>query len=176
MTVTRRAILGATAIVPLALAGCAGQTPAQVSAQIVTDLKGALQGVLNAVPAIAKADPTLFSPTQQANVTSVATQGLGVLTAVSASMAATAAAPALAKAEAALNTVLASLAGLPIIPPPYSMILAAAAVVAPMIEGYVSSITGAAAAAPQPAVGMLAARLGSGMTLAEAQAILATQR
>lgn len=176
MTITRRAILGATAIVPLAVAGCAGQTAAQVSAQIVTDLTGALQGVINAVPAIAKADPTIFSPSQQANVTTVATQGLGVLKGLSASMAATAAAPALAKAESALNTVLASLAGLPIIPPPYSEILAAAAVVAPMIEGYISSITGTAGAAPNGALGMLAHRLAPAMTLPEAQAILATQR
>ncbi len=175
-TISRRALLGATALVPLALAGCAGQTAAQVSAAIVADLTGALRGVVNTVPGIVKADPTLLSPALQAKVTSQATQGLGVLAAVQTSMAATVAAPALAKAEADLNAVLGALAAVPLIPPPYSLIIAAAAVVAPAIEGYISGVTGAAGAPPNAAAVRIVVHYAPTMTTAQAKAILAAQK
>ncbi len=170
MSPTRRALLSATPL--LAVAACAGQTAAQVSAQIVTDLNNAIAALSNAVPAIAKADPSLLPAAVQAQILSDAAQAQGVLTSVSNSMTATAAAPALQKAEADLNAILAALAAVPLIPPPYSMIIAAAAMVAPMVEGYIATLLGTPTkAAPAPT--MLAARYGSGMTLSQAEQQLA---
>lgn len=170
MSPTRRALLSATPL--LAVAACAGQTAAQVSAQIVADLNNAIAALSNAVPAIAKADPSLLPAQVQAQIQTYAAQARGVLTSVSMSMTATAAAPALSKAEADLNAILAALAAVPLIPPPYSMIIAAAAMVAPMVEGYIATLTSTppkAATAPT----MLAARYGSGMTLSQAEQQLA---
>ena len=171
MNTTRRTLLSTAALLPLA--ACAGQTAAQVSAVIVTDLGNALKAIGNAVPAIAKADPALIPAAVQAQVVALAAQGAGVVSAVSASMTATAAAPALAKAEADLNAVLSALAAVPMIPPPYSLIIAAAAVVAPMIEGYISGITGAAAAPASTSVRAMVARVAPAMTVAQAEAVLA---
>ncbi len=174
MSPTRRALLSATPL--LAVAACAGQTAAQVSAQIVADLNNAIAALSNAVPAIAKADPSLLSVSVQTQIQTYAADARGVLTSVSTTMAATSAAPALSKAEADLNAILAALAAVPLIPPPYSMIIAAAAMVAPMVEGYIATLTGPSpATAPKAATAptMLAARYGSGMTLSQAEQQLA---
>ena len=168
MTPTRRAMLSATPF--LAVSACAGQTAAQVSAQVVTDINNAVAALSNAIPAAAKADPKLLPPAAQTQIMTWLADAQGVLASVSTSMTATAAAPALQKAEADLNAVLAALAAVPLIPPPYSMAIAAAAVAAPFIEGYLNSVLGVptkAAATPR-----LAARYGT-MPLSQAEAVLA---
>ncbi len=169
MVISKRALLAGVAVLP---AACAGQTAAQVSAQVVTDLTNAIAGLSNAVPAIAKADPALIPAAMQAQIATYAADAQGVLATVSASMTATAAAPALQKAEADLNAILAALAAVPLIPPPYSMIIAAAAAVAPMVEGYVNTLIGAPPKAATAAPALLGARYGA-MPLAQAEAILA---
>lgn len=166
---TRRAVFSTASMV--ALAACAGQTAAQVSAQIVTDLNNAVTALGNVVPALAKADPKLIPAAVQTQILAYAAQAQGVLASVSTSMTATAAAPALQQAEADLNAILDALAAVPLIPPPYAEIIAAAAVAAPMIEGYIATLIGPtpkAATAPT----QLALRYGV-MTLPQAEAVLA---
>lgn len=69
MTTTRRAILGATAIVPLALAGCASQTTTQLQADVKAITSG-LTGVMAAlgqIPGVATNahDQALLAQAQQ---------------------------------------------------------------------------------------------------------------
>lgn len=167
----RRSLI--TAIPIGALAACAGQTAAQVSAQVVTDLNNAITSLSNAIPAITKASPTLIPAGTQTQIMAYLADAQGVISALSTSMTATAAAPVIQKAEGDLNAVLAALAMVPLIPPPYSMIIAAAAMVAPMVEGYLNSVLGVSptkAAATAPSA--IAARYGV-MSLHDAEDVLA---
>jgi hypothetical protein len=122
------------------LVGCSGTTP--TSSQLITDLTTIVNGLSTTLPAIAAADPALAPklapliaqlPLMQSDL-----QGLK----------ATAAAPnagTLAEVDQWLNTVVSTAASIPLIPPPYSLALQAAAVLLPVIESQINPMLAPAA-------------------------------
>ena len=134
MTLSRRAILGATALAPLALAGCAtftGKTPTQIAAQVLSDVNLVASGLANAMPGLAasKAVPAATLARAQAYVAQVqaaAAQMQGVVTKGAAQ-------PIVTQIETDVNALAGLLAGLPL-PPPYAQVFQAAVVLLPVIE------------------------------------------
>jgi hypothetical protein len=149
-----------------ALAACAGTslTPAVVIADAQSAL-AALKGILPNLSALIPA-ATL------GQIGTDITAGQGLASSLSSNLPATSGATVLQQVEGYLNAALTALAGFPLIPPPYSTIIQAAAVVLPSIEAWVNSVVAQPTAAASPRVAALA----RGMTLAQARSVLAGAR
>lgn len=173
MTLSRRNLLTASALaIPVTvLAGCAStNTPVQNTQQIVLDLQNAVPALKNSLAAIpAGTIPAATLATINASLASAQS----VLAGLSSSMTATQAAPLVQQIESDLNAVISAAAAVPLIPPPFSVALAAAAVILPIVEGFVNSTLhlGAVAAAFPARTKVIG--MAPPMTVAQAQATLA---
>ena len=152
MNISRRALLGASALVPVALAGCAGNpvTPAQ----IVTIVQSTASGLSTMLVAVSAQEPGLIPPAMAATLGTDLALAIGASKTLAAGLPATAGASTVHIVEGYLNDVLSTLAGPPVnglIPPPYNMALAAAAFVMPQIEAFAALYIPAAAASPTTA-------------------------
>jgi hypothetical protein len=148
--ITRRqtlALMGGTM-----LAGCSGTaTPpiATVTADVVADLSQIATGFETALPALVATTPPVLPATTLATVETDTNQVITLAKQVTAVTTASAALPTVQQIGADLNAVVGIAAG--IVPPPYGTMLAAAAVLLPIIEttlqGLLGTITPPAASA-----------------------------
>ena len=138
--VTRRALLGATALTPLALAGCnltGGNADAAVSLAVtqtqtmISAAETTLSG-LAALKNIPGLTPDVVNQTQTAltSLNSVSSALGGVTTVASAQ-------PVVQKVETYVNAIVAALLPWPL-PPPYNLVVAAMAITLPLIEAGVN--------------------------------------
>ena len=103
MTLNRRALLGSTALVAMALAGC-GTNAATVDAQVVADVQGLVpetQAIINAINQYA---PNAISAANQQKIASLEQAAIAAAQSLSASMPTASAAAALQQAESYLMT------------------------------------------------------------------------
>ena len=145
-------------------------TTGPTSAQVVADIQGAISGLSNMLPTLLKADPKLISPSIAGSITSALSAASSALSGINP---ASPSASTLQTVETYLNDALDVLAALPVIPPPYNLVVQAAAVVAPELEAFVNGMLPPAAAKARP-VSTKAKALGGGMSLDRARAILGT--
>jgi hypothetical protein len=169
----RRAMLSTSGLVAAGaiLAACSTtSTPSStVPAQIIADTSGALQGILNVIPALVT--DKVLTQAQATPLLTAVQEAMTYLAGVGPDTPAQAGATVLAQVAGYVNTALGILTSLPI-PSPYSVIVIAAAVVVPELEAYIASVLPAPVApAPAPAAAR-AARVSHGMSLAKAREVL----
>jgi hypothetical protein len=176
----RRHLLTITAFTPVVvmIAACgAALTPAQIvtqAAAVATGLQGAIKQVVAAYPALIPAGTAATIQTDLTDASAAATS-------LSASLPAATGASIVQTVEGYINAVLSVLAGPPInglIPAPFNMAIAAAAVLIPQLEAFANTYlpTTAAAAPVTIAARQRFAALAPTMTPDAAVAILATFR
>jgi len=142
MLISRRTLLSASASV-VALAACSTNmaTIASDANLVVTGLQKAFQG-------IETADPTLIKASDQATINTALTTALSLAKGLSATTPTGSGASTVQTIDTDINTVLDIAAALPVIPPPYSLAVQAAAALAPVLEAFVNTTLNLAAAAP----------------------------
>lgn len=147
----------------LALTACSGSS--QVTTQkAIADISAALDGLSRAVPALAAQHPPTISPALANEAMERIAQAKTLVANVGPGTPAADAGNTLLRAEAYLNAVLATLAGLPL-PPPYGMIVTAAIVLEPIIAAEVQAFISNQEAAPREGITL-------GMTPDQARATL----
>ncbi len=165
-------------ILPLAcaltLAACAGQpvTPASV----VADAQTAVTGLQTALKQIAIAEPNLIPAADLTRINADLAAAATAAAQLSAGMPAASGATTARIVEGDINDVLDVLAGPPVnglIPAPANQVVAAAAIVAPMLEAFVAQYVPAAAASPEAANARTTLAALKPMTLDQARAVLA---
>jgi len=155
-----------------ALAACQSSTTL-TPAQIVTDVQNAVSALANTFSAVLTQAPNAVPANTAATITSALAQASSVLGSLSTNLAANVAAPLVQKVEQAINTVITSAASVPLIPPPFSTALGAAAIVLPIIEAWVNSILPAPAAASMDAISARGRFAVAGMSVSSAEETLA---
>lgn len=133
---------------PILLAGCAtGQTPSQVTAQVLTDINLEASGLANALPLMT----TLPAATKTQAAALIAKVQAAAAT-MSAAVSKAAAQATVTQIETDVNALVGLLAGMPL-PPQVSGVLQAAVVLLPIIEAGVGMAVpvGAAPGAMSPA-------------------------
>lgn len=146
-------ILVATAIgTALGFAGCAqtGGVPLPsvtvTMPQAIADAQNAVLSLGNALKAIQQTAPNAVPADQAQKIQAALLDATSVLTALSGSVTATQAAPVLKQVEGDINAVILAASGIPAIPPPFSVALAATSVVLPIVEGFIDTVLPAPAA------------------------------
>ena len=152
------------------LAGCSNSST--TPAQIVADAQNAVTALSNGFAAVVKQAPNAVPADKAATITAALAQAASVLGSLSTNLTATQAAPKVQQIEQALNTVIAAAAAVPLIPPPFSTALGAAAIVLPIIEAWVNSILPAPAAASMASMSARAKLATPGMSISDAEATL----
>lgn len=152
----RRSILAGCSA--LALAGCAGLSPAQIARQAVTDLGLIANGFAAGTPELASI--TGISAATLTSVSALFGKAQALAAGISATVTAETAKPVVQQIEAYFGEALTLLGDL-LLPPPFSTVLTALNVLLPVVE--------AAVGLPVP----VGAALG-GMTPAQARAVLAS--
>ncbi len=176
MHLSRRAILGVP--VAVTLTSCAGVdlTPAQ----IVTEAGTVAKGLSGALAQLAGADPTLIPTGTLATLQSDLALAQGAASALNTSLPASNAASTVQTVEGYVNAVLNALAGPPInglIPPPYNLAVAAAALVVPDLEAFVNQyLPAGSAVAPATHAARLQLREAAPRITAVDQALAILQR
>ncbi|MHB1310485.1 MAG: hypothetical protein ACYC3L_00615 [Gemmatimonadaceae bacterium] len=153
MIATRRAVmLGATALVPLAMAGCA--TGTLTPASIVTEAQAVAAGLAGMLKSVTAQYPTLIPASTAATIAADLTLAQSAATTLSSALPAATAASTVKTVEGYVNAVLTTLAGPPInglIPAPFNMVVSAAAFVLPQLEAFAATYIPALAASPASA-------------------------
>lgn len=159
MTITRRAILGATAIVPLAVAGCAGTASGITPQIVVTDAQTVVAGLSGMFKSLTAQYPTLIPTTAAAKITADLSVAAAAAASLVTGMPGATAAAVVQNIEGWVNDVLNVLAAPPInglIPAPFNQVIGAVAFVAPTLEAFVASfIPTAPKAAASRMVGLM---------------------
>lgn len=160
------AIPAVTALAFLSSCANSSTTPAQ----IVADAQNAVTALANSFDAVVKQAPNAVPADKAATIAAALAQAASVLGSLSTNLTATEAAPKVQQIEQALNTVITAAAAVPLIPPPFSTALGAAAIVLPIIEAWVNSIL----PTPAPAAASMArAKFATpGMNVSQAEATL----
>lgn len=152
MHLSRRHLLTASAIAPLALVGCAGQAPNQTVAALAADVTTIAQGLQAEIPALTATGA--LSAAQLAQFTGYLTQLEAVATQISVAASAETAQPLVQQVEGIVNAAVAVVAKIPLMPPAVSAALQAVALLLPVIETgaglAVTQLTLPPAAAPTP--------------------------
>lgn len=164
------------AAVVLFVAACAGLpgTPASV----VSDAQTSITALQTAIKQVAVAEPNLIPAADLTRINADLTTAATAAKQLSAGMPATAGATTARIVEGDINDVLDVLAGPPVnglIPAPANQVVAAAAIVAPMIEAFVAQYVPAAAASPNVTAARTKLAAAHPMTVAQARAVLAAQ-
>jgi hypothetical protein len=154
------------------LAACSTSTTTLTPAQVVTDAQNAISALANTFSAVLTQAPNAVPTNTSATITSALAQASSVLGSLSTSLTATVAAPIVQRVEQAINTVITAAAAVPLIPPPVSTALGAAAIVLPILEAFVNSILPAPAGAPVAAMAARAKVATPGMTAPQAEETL----
>jgi hypothetical protein len=143
MNLSRRAVLGA----PLAAALTSCGAIALIPAEIVTEAGVAAKGLSGALTQLASADPKLISATTLGTLQGDLTLAQGAASSLSTNLPAATGASTVQTVEGYINAVLNTLAAPPInglIPAPFNMAVAAAALVVPELEAFVNQYLPAA--------------------------------
>jgi len=143
MHLSRRAILGA----PLAVALTRCDVNALTPAQIVTEAGVAAKGLSVALAQVAGTDPSLIPATTLATLQNDLTQAQSAASSLTTSLSAASGGTIVQTVEGYLNAVLNTLAAPPInglIPAPFNLAVAAAALVVPDLEAFVNEYLPAA--------------------------------
>lgn len=141
-TSRRTVILGASALVPLALAGCAGTSTTTTPQAIVLDAQAAAQGFAGMFKSLTAQYPTLIPATLAAQIEKDAALASMAASTLGAGMLAATGAVTVAQVEAWINDGLNVLAGPPVnglIPAPFNQVIGALAFLAPTLEAFASS-------------------------------------
>jgi len=138
------------------LAGCAtGLTgPAVTPSQVIADAGSIINGLAATVTQINVASPGLIPAALLPQIQTYLTQAQAALASLSGSLPAQTSAVTLQQVEDDAQSVLTALAGVPLIPPPYSTAIQAAAILLPIVEVFVNQTLHTVAptvAAPDPA-------------------------
>jgi hypothetical protein len=144
MLMTRRTLLWGSASV-VALAACT--SPATLG-PIFGDVNLIVTGLQKAIQGIETADPTLIKASDQATINTALTTALSLVNGLSSATPTSSGASTVQTIDTDINTILDIAAALPVIPPPYSFAVQAAAALAPLVEAFVNSTLRLAAAAP----------------------------
>ncbi len=140
MAISYHRLLAAAALLGLALIGCASSSTApspRMPAQIIADANGAVIGLGVAINGIAASSPGLIPPATVAALQGILAQSDSTLTSLSTSLPAPAGASILQQVGGSLNSILTTLALFKSIPPPYSTLISAAAIIVPGLEAFV---------------------------------------
>jgi len=158
MHISRRTILGAP--LAAALTGCGAN--ALTPAQIVTEAGVVAKGLSGALTQVAGADPKLISATTLATLQNDLALAQGAASSLTTAMPAASGATVVQTVEGYINAVLNILAAPPInglIPSPFNLAVAAAALLVPDLEAFVNQyLPTAAAVAPATYVARLQLR------------------
>lgn len=153
MTTTRRTfLLATTALIPLAIAGCA--TTPLTPAQIVTQAQAVASGLAGMLKSITAQYPTLIPSSMAASVAADLALAEAAAASLSNALPAPAAASPVKTVVGYVNAVLTTLAGPPInglIPAPFNMVVAAAAFILPQLEAFAATYIPALAVSPEAA-------------------------
>lgn len=177
IALTRRAALGATAIVPLVLAGCA--TGAGVPQIIVTYAVTMATGLSGMFTQLEAAYPSLVPASMAATIAKDLAIAKTAATSLSTSLPAGSGALTVRTILGDVNAVLALAAGPPInglIPAPFNQAVAAVSLLAPTLEAFVESFFPATAGAPLAARQMMARLSASAHVTSQAQALAILQK
>lgn len=147
----------------IALVGCSANSHVTTQ-KVIADISVTLDGLSRAVPALAAQKPPTISPALANEAMERIAQAQTLVANVGPGTPAADAGTTLLRAEAYLNAVLATLAGLPL-PPPYGMIVTAAIVLEPIIAAELQAFISNQEAAPREGVTL-------GMTPNQARATL----
>ncbi len=145
MQLSRRAILGAPMAAALTCCGAEALTPAQ----IVAEAGVAAKGLSGALTQIARADPKLIAASTAATLQNDLTLAQGAASALAPNLPAASGAAVVQTVEGYINAVLNTLAAPPInglIPAPFNLAVAAAALLVPDLEAFVNQYLPAASA------------------------------
>ena len=148
--ISRRTLLaGATAIIsPLIVAGSCQNGVTITPQEVVTVAQNAVAALANTLTTVLKTAPTAIPGNTAANINTYLADAASVLTGLSSGMSASAGAPVVQQVEADLNAVITAAASIPLIPPPFSIALQAAAVALPILEAFINSVLPQKAAVP----------------------------
>lgn len=159
MQISRRVLLGASALLPLGLAACVGQDAATIGQQVVTDVRLIANGLAAELPAISTL--TGVDAATLADINAKVAEALAAAQQVVAGMAQSAAQPLVQQIGSDVAAVLAALGGVTSIPTNVQQIIAAVEALLPVVMA---------------AVGLFAARKATRMTPAQARVVLAGVR
>lgn len=150
MHLTRRALLKGAMICQLAGCSAAALTPAA----IIADAQAAATGLSAMLAGLTTAFPTLLPPATVANLKANLATAQTVAATLSANTPASTAATAVQQVLGVVNALLNTLAAPPLnglIPAPFNIAVAAAAIIAPEMEAFVAQFLPTAAASPATA-------------------------
>lgn len=150
MHLTRRALLKGAMICQMAGCSAAALTPAT----IVADAQAAASGLSAMLTGLTTAFPALLPPSTVASLKTDLTTAQSVAANLSANMPAASAASAVHQVLGVVNAVLNTLAAPPLnglIPAPFNVAVAAAAILAPEMEAFVAQYLPTAAVSPATA-------------------------
>ena len=155
MHVSRRTLLSITAAaIPASLlAACAGGNVQLTPGQVLDDANNIVAALGTAVSSIGVQSPGLIPPETVTMIMQYISDAHGLLSNLSATTTANAAAPVLHQVVADVEVVLTTLTAIPAIPAQYVAIIQAAAIVLPIVEAFVNSVLGAvtpAVSTPSP--------------------------
>src|SRR5215469_12516700 len=134
-------MLSTTALV---VVGCNNAVPV-VPAQIVTDLNNGVNALISALMQADTIAPGKISTNTRNTINGYLTAAVSLLTGLSTGMNAMQGAPIVQQVETYINDVIVAAAAIPLIPPPFSLALQAAAVVLPFVETWLNSVMPAVA-------------------------------
>lgn len=141
MTNRRQLLIGVAALLPLAACqSTSGTTPSITPAQVVTIMQNATMALNQSFTAVEQTSPTAIPPSAAQLIGMALTDAGGILGTLSASLTATQSAPIVQKIEGALNDVVMAAAAVPLIPPPFSIALAATSAVLPIVEAWLATV------------------------------------
>lgn len=175
------ALLAASTAAVLCLPGCASSsgedkpvlTQSQVTpARVIADINGALTAIAQILPALAAQNPPVLPTKVTEPLLADIRQAQELVRSIGPGTPAQTGATVLNKAEGYLNAVLSVLATTPL-PKPYSDIVLAANIIAPIVEAYIDSIVPPPVVVADTAVAAQAAKASfNGMTPEKARATL----
>ena len=167
----RQLLIGASALCGLTACQPGSVTPPDV----VSVLQNGTQALANTLNTVLKTAPNALPPTTASNINTYLADAASVLSGLAGGMSASVGAPIVKQVETDLNAVITAAAALPVIPPPFSIALQAAAVALPIAEAWLNTVLPQTAAAPlaQAAARQKFAAQAPGMTQDAAKAILA---
>jgi hypothetical protein len=170
--ITRRNLIASSALIPAGalLARCAGTTSVgTISQQLINDVNAGITTGLTTTALLGAMVPPVLTAVVVSAITSLLKQAQSAMSGVTAVTPVATGATTMQAVDGYINSVLTTLASVPVIPPPYNLAIAALALVAPEVEAFVASALGTVSATA-PAWGKLANPAVT--TLAQARAVM----
>lgn len=170
----RRSLLSsasAIAVLPILMAACGTTASATLSAQVIADINGALQGLATLPAQLEKTVPPVITQALGDTIMADIAALQGSMATISASTALQAGVDVMARVFGGMNTAVSVLSAFPV-PPPFNMVLMAVAVILPTVQAYLEKYQPAPVPVSPPAAALRAKATAHGISLEKARATL----